>query len=277
MTKAKQLVARNADAERFGHGFARMDGAPGAARAAAQQVDADQQAGGGGKEQHEIPGAAVGQLEAGEARRVDHDAGGEAALGFVFAAEIDDDEMQRQRADREIKPAQPQRGQAEDEAEHDAGHRRSRQRDPERRVNFAREDAGGEGAGGDQAGMAERDLSGIAGEQHQRQRADRGEKNLAGEIERERRSSEGKDGQHHGEDGKARALGAGLHQRQVLAVVGAEIAAGARRRPKHGRAPRACRTGPRAARSAWRSAPETAPRRTTADRRNRSAAPPPRR
>ena len=55
--------------------------------------------------------------EAADARRIDHDAGREAALGLVFAAEIDDDEMQRERADREIEPAQPQRRQAEDNAE----------------------------------------------------------------------------------------------------------------------------------------------------------------
>ena len=54
------------------------------------------------------------------------------------------------------------------------------------------EDADREGAGGDQAGMAERDLPGIAGQQHQRERADRGEKDLAGEIEREGRRDERK-------------------------------------------------------------------------------------
>ena len=150
-----------------------------------KQVDADQQAQRGGHEQNEVPGAAVGQLETGEAWRIDHDAGRETALGLVFAAEIDDDEVQSQRADGEIKPAQPQRGQAEDKAEHNAGHRRGRQGDPERRIDLARQDAGGEGAGGDQAGVTERDLPGIAGEQHQRERADRGEKYLAGEIERE--------------------------------------------------------------------------------------------
>ena len=41
-------------------------------------------------------------------------------------------------------------------------------------------------------GMAERDLSGIAGQQHQRQRADRGEEHLAGEIEQKWRGDERK-------------------------------------------------------------------------------------
>ena len=104
-----------------------MDGAPGAAERLRSRLMQISRLAAAASEQHEIPGAAVGQLEAGQARRVDQDAGGKAALGFIFAAEIDDDEMQRQRADREIKPAQPQRWQAEDEAEHDAGHRRSRQ------------------------------------------------------------------------------------------------------------------------------------------------------
>ena len=57
-------------------------------------------------------------------------------LRFVFAAEIDHDEMQRERADREIEPAQPQRRQPEDDAEQRADQRRGRQRDPERRVDF---------------------------------------------------------------------------------------------------------------------------------------------
>ena len=120
---------------------------------------------------------------AAERRRVDHDAGREAALGLVLPAEIDHDEVQRQRADREIEPAQPQRGQAEDDAEDAADHRGSWQRDPERRVDLADQDADGEGAGRQQPGMAERDLAAIASQQHQRQRADRGEKDLAGEVE----------------------------------------------------------------------------------------------
>ena len=52
--------------------------------------------------------AAWRELDANQARRIDQDAGREAALGFVFAAEIDDDEMQCERRDREIEPAQPQ-------------------------------------------------------------------------------------------------------------------------------------------------------------------------
>ena len=41
--EGEQLVGRDIDAERFGHGLVRADRAPGAAGAAAQQVDADQQ------------------------------------------------------------------------------------------------------------------------------------------------------------------------------------------------------------------------------------------
>ncbi len=78
-------------------------------------------------------------------------------------------------------------------------------------------------------GMAERDLPGIAGEQHQRQRADRGEEYLAGEIERKGRSEEGKRREYRDENGKAHALGARLQQREVLRIAGVEIAAGARR------------------------------------------------
>ena len=44
--------------------------------------------------------------------------------GLVLAAEVDHHEVQRQRADREIEPAQAQRRQAEDDAEQGADQRR---------------------------------------------------------------------------------------------------------------------------------------------------------
>ena len=46
---------------------------------------------------------AVGQRHAADRWRIDDDAGREAALGLVLAAEIDDEEMQRQRATRRDK------------------------------------------------------------------------------------------------------------------------------------------------------------------------------
>ena len=94
------------------------------------------------------------------------------------------------------------------------------------------------------------------------------------------RNGEAKNGKPSSSDQPARPatapLGARLDQPEVLRIAGAEIAAGARP-PRHGRAPRACRTGPRAAPPAWRSAPGTAPPPTAAGRRSGSAAPRPRR
>src|SRR6185503_15147259 len=115
--ESEQLVSRNVDAERLRNRLARMNGAEGAPGPAAQQIDADEQADGRSRQQHEIPETATAQLEPGKARRLDKDAGRKAALGLVFAAEIDDNEMQRQCTDREIEPAQPQRRQAEHETE----------------------------------------------------------------------------------------------------------------------------------------------------------------
>ena len=83
-----------------------MDGPPGATAAASQQVDAYQKGRNRGQQQDEIPAAST-ELDAGETRRLDHNAGREATLGFVFPAQIDDDEMQRQRADRKIEAAKP--------------------------------------------------------------------------------------------------------------------------------------------------------------------------
>jgi len=73
-----------------------------------RRVDADEQAAYGEGEQNEVPDAAVVQDDTGDPRFLHRDARREAALGLVFAAEIDDDEVQRQGADREIEPAQPQ-------------------------------------------------------------------------------------------------------------------------------------------------------------------------
>ena len=76
----------------------------------------------------------AGQRVAADRRRVDDDAGRQRLARLVFAAEIDDDEVQPERADGEIEAAQPQRRQAEHQAEEGAEQRRGRQRHPERRA-----------------------------------------------------------------------------------------------------------------------------------------------
>ena len=153
--------------------------------------------------------------------------------------------MQRERAHREIEPAQAQRRQAEDDAEQAPTRAARRQRDPERRVGLPEQDADRERAGRHQAGVAERDLAGIAGEQHQRERADAGEEDLAGEIELEGGGDERERQQREDEHGKAPRSSRVSVRARSCGVAGAEIAAGARL-PRHGRAPRGCRTGPRA-------------------------------
>jgi hypothetical protein len=217
----------------------------------ARQVKAQQQGQRRRGEQDEIPSAPVADRNAGELRRIDHDPGGEAAPSLVLAAQIDHHEMQRQCADRQIEPAQAQRRQSEDDTEHAAHERGRRQGDPERRVRFPEQDPDRERAGRHQAGVPERDQAGVAGEQHQGQRTDAGEKNLAGEVELKRRGDEREAKQRDHEQAQADALEARPGQGEILRIVGAEIAAGARL-PRHGRAPPGCRTGPRAARSAWR-------------------------
>ena len=80
----------------------RLDRAPGAAGAAAQEIDADPERQHGEDEQDIIPSLAAIEFVAEDFRRIDGDAGGEAALGLVFAAEVNHDEMQRERRDRKI-------------------------------------------------------------------------------------------------------------------------------------------------------------------------------
>src|SRR5262249_32229558 len=100
-----------------------MQGPPRAAASAAQKVDADQQVHCSRHKQDKIPSAAVGQLDARKTRWIDHDASGESPLGLVFAAEINDDEMQRERAYGKIETAEPERGEDENKAEDYAGKR----------------------------------------------------------------------------------------------------------------------------------------------------------
>ena len=193
-------------------------------------------------------------------------------LASYSPPEIGDEKMQRQRADGQIEAAQAQRRQAEQDAQQHPDQRSGRQRDPERGMQLLEEDADGEGSGGQQAGVAERHLPGVARQQHEGERADHGEECLRGEIDQERRGDDREGEQRHDQNRQRHALQPRLEKRQVLAVVGAEVAAGAGP-PRHGRALRGCRTGPRAAPPAWRSAPGTGRPRTAAGRRNGSAAP----
>ena len=167
------------------------DRPPGAAGARAQQIDADEERRRSRNQQDEIPGATIADHEGAELRRVNDNAGREAAPRFVFAAGVDHHEMQGERAHRQIKPAQPQRRQPEDNPEQSAHETRRRERHPERRVELTKQDARRERAGRNQSGVAERNLTGIAGEQHQGERADAGEKYLTGEIELEREAISG--------------------------------------------------------------------------------------
>src|SRR5205085_1472523 len=181
----EQLVRRNVHAERFRDGFLAADRVPGAAGFRAQQIERKQHRGGGGGEKHRVPRAWIGDW------RGDHHAGREAALGLVLVAKVDDDEVQRQGRDGEIESPQAQRRQAEDEAEQRAHESRARQRDPPGGAEFLEQDARRIGAGREEPGMAERDLAGVAGEEHQRDSADRGEQDLVREVERKRRRNEG--------------------------------------------------------------------------------------
>jgi hypothetical protein len=58
--------------------------------------------------------------------------------------------------------------------------------------------------------VAERDLSCVAGQQHQGDRADRREQDLVCQIEQERAGDEGEGGEHDAEDRKPDLLRAGI-------------------------------------------------------------------
>src|SRR5262249_14354826 len=98
--------------------------------------------------------------------------------------------------------------------------------------------------------MAKRYLPSEPGEQHERERTDRGEKNLCRKIKLEGRGDEWKDRERKQEHDDAHELEPRPDQREILRIVGAEIAARARL-ARHDRAPHACRIGPRVATTAW--------------------------
>ena len=153
----------------------------------------------------------------------------------------------------------------------------SRQRHPERRAELLEQDAGGEGAGGEQPGVAERDLAGVAGEQHQRHRADRrraapGWRGRAANARRRRTARRTAPRPKHGEPALLRAR---VEQRKVAARSSCGSSRSRAATLIRGRALPACRTGPTAARPASPAARGTAPRRRAAGRRSGSAAPRP--
>ena len=82
--------------------------------------------------------------------------------------------------------------------------------------------------------MAERDLSGIAGQQHQRDRADGREQHLVGEVEREAAGERRQQQRGEQEEREEDLPGPGIDQPQVLRIRGAEVAA----RPRLGHAVR---------------------------------------
>ncbi|MCZ7566395.1 MAG: hypothetical protein M5U08_23475 [Burkholderiales bacterium] len=146
-----------------------------------------------------------------------------------YRAEVDHDEVQRERRDGEVEPAQAQARQTEDEPERGADQGGGGQRDPERRAELLEQDPGRERTRREEARVAERDLPGVAGQQHQRHRADGGEQHLVREVERERAGEERVGDERDGEDERPHLARAGTEQREVVRVAGAEVAARARR------------------------------------------------
>src|SRR5262249_29220525 len=99
------------------------------------------------------------------------------------------------------------------------------ERHPELRSDLLEENPGRESARREQPRVAERDLSCVAGEQHQRHCAHRGEQDLVGELEPERSGDEGV-GERRGEEGgEPCLLGARVDEREVALVPRAEVAA----------------------------------------------------
>src|SRR3546814_3355786 len=75
-------------------------------RLRAQEIEAEEQRRQREHEQHVVPRPGRSQLNAAQAGWVDHHAGGVAAPGLVLVAEIDDDEVQGQRRNREVEAAE---------------------------------------------------------------------------------------------------------------------------------------------------------------------------
>ena len=103
-----------------------------------------------------------------------------------------------------IKPAQSQRGQADEHADDRGGGRGEQGRDRERDTPVDREVAEHEAAGAGEGELRERDLTGVAGDHHERQGEDReddrvdhrGPGGAAGHEQRDRADGEAGDDRH---------------------------------------------------------------------------------
>ena len=150
--EGQQFEALDVDAERAGDDVALAQRPPRPAGAGALEIDAHQKREARRRRaaRNTRPGRCV-SVKPPSRRRIDHDAGRQHFARLVFAAEIDDDEMQAERADGEVKAAQPQRRQAENQARARRRPRRPpeassrtarRSRAPERRPYRRRRQAG---------------------------------------------------------------------------------------------------------------------------------------
>ena len=135
-----------------------------------------------------------------------------------------DDLLRGQRRDREVETLQPQRRQAEDQADRRGDDRRERDGHPERKAHAGGEDPRRVGADGQEPALPHRDLPGVADQDVEAERADGGDRDLVGEVEPVRAGEE-REGEHDDrEDGETRLLQRQAPQRHVGAVVGEERA-----------------------------------------------------
>src|SRR5260221_615220 len=181
--KGRELGGKRLDADDLGGDVHVADRHPRAPDAAADQV-----LGGEGEDADEAQGeeilgdrAGFGAGDGGDAedaarRRADHARGAVVKEPREFVEHPDEEELRRQRGDREIESLDAQAGEAED----DADRRRDEPGEEKDRYDIESGKAGGQLEGGEgadrhEAASAERELSGIAGEAADDGARDRGE------------------------------------------------------------------------------------------------------
>ena len=240
--EGEQLVGVQIDAHDAGGGVVVADRDKGTADAAAADVERGQQRENGKAEAEPGEGGVAVEAEAEDLRPLHRNAAGAVGQPPRFQDHGVDDEGERQRRDREIKPLQPQRRRADDEAGERRHHAGAKEADQRMHLIFGNQHRIGIGAGDEEADMAERDQPGIAGQDVQAERADHRDQDDDQEGQRVGVQHEGCGDQRCDQHRRPQPYRRGIDEGDEFAIGLFEIA-GAHPRPSRCRVRRRCRTG----------------------------------
>ena len=222
--EGEQLVGVQVDAHDAGRGVVVADRDKGAADAAAPDVERGQQRQDGEAKAEIGEGGVAVEADAEDLRPLHRNAAGAIGEPPRLQDHGVDDEGERQRGDGEVKPLQPQRRRADDQAGQCRHHARAEEADQRVHLIFGNQHRIGVGAGDEEADMAERDQAGIAGQDVEAERADHRDQDDHQERQRVGVQHEGRDDQAGDQHRRPQPYRRRIDQRDQFAVGLLEIA-----------------------------------------------------